>query len=137
MITSENNALVGQWIFDRTGGGVYDGSWSTIAHVKDGQIVAACGYSHYTGDEVSIHIASDQTRRSVTKEFLNCVFEYPFQQLKVKRLYGWVPTQFPDCIKFCLKLGFTVDRVLKDTEIAGDVVIFSMTPEQCRWLRYG
>lgn len=72
----------------------------------------------------------------MTRDLLWVFFDYPFNQLKVGKVCGTIPSSKLDLRKFNERLGFTVECAIKDAYKDGDLLIMSMTREQCRWLNH-
>ncbi len=126
---------IGPWVAERTGGSYYPGSGQAIGLERDGKLIAGVLYDNCNGKSVQMHVASDGSRRWMTKEYLHICFDYPFRQLGVRKIIGLVDSENSDALRFDLALGFVVEHVVKDAGRYGDQVILSMTPEQCRWNR--
>jgi RimJ/RimL family protein N-acetyltransferase len=71
----------------------------------------------------------------VTRRAISAVFEYPFYQLGVKKVLGFVNSENLKALSFDLRLGFEVEAIVNDVYERGDLYILSMTREKCRWLR--
>ncbi|MGG1949582.1 hypothetical protein AB1286_33185 [Trinickia sp. NRRL B-1857] len=56
----------------------------------DGELVAGVVYQLYTGPGGSLlmHVASDGTRRWMTRAYLSACFRYPFVQMRCRRVTG-------------------------------------------------
>jgi RimJ/RimL family protein N-acetyltransferase len=132
IVTGED---VCRWVAERTGGSYYPGSGSGIGCMKDGQLVAGVLFDNWTGRALQMHVASDGTRRWMTREFLRAVFAYPFEQLKLNKVIGVVDSTNADALRFDHHLGFVTEAVIKDAGKHGDLHILSMTRQQCRFLR--
>lgn len=107
----------------------------SIAIMRDGELVAVCVFTEYTGAGVAMNIASDGSKRWMTKSFLRACFEWPFHYLKVARVTGLVRADQPDVMKFDEHLGFKREGVLRKAEPDGtDLIIYGMLREECRWI---
>lgn len=100
---------------------------------KNGEIVAAVAYDNYTGASICMHVVGEG-KRWLTREFLIFCFAYPFEQLKVRKVLGLVPSNNADAIKFDEHLGFRKEAVIRDAVPGGDLIVYSMTRKQCRYL---
>lgn len=106
-----------------------------LALMRDGVIVAVCVYTEYAGAGVAMNIASDGSKRWMTKQFLRACFEWPFDYLKVNRVTGLVRADQPDVMKFDEHLGFKREGVLRKAEPDGmDLIIYGMLKDECRWI---
>ena len=62
-------------------------------------------------------------------------FDYPFNQLGVKKLIGQVPSSNLKALEFDKKLGFKEEARISDVFPDGDLIVLSMRREDCRWLK--
>ena len=134
MIVFDRDRL-GPWVAERTGGTYYEDSGQTIGLEKNGVLVAAVLYDNCTGRSVQMHVASDGSSRWMTREFLSVCFDYPFNQLKVKKIIGLVDSTNAEAIRFDENIGFQLEHVVTDAGRHGDIRIYSMTRQQCRWIK--
>lgn len=134
MIVFDRDRL-GPWVAERTGGTYYKDSGQTIGLERNGSLVAAALYDNCTGRSVQMHVASDGTSRWMTREFLRVCFDYPFNQLKVNKVMGLVDSTNEAAIRFDENIGFQLEHVVKDAGRHGDIRIYSMTRQQCRWIK--
>lgn len=126
---------MGPWVCSRTGDGPFwpDGS-STIGLEKDGELVAGVVFDDYNGVSCCIHVASDGTRRWLNREYLWFTFHYAFNQLGVRKLIGKVTADNASALRFDRHLGFVEEARIRDACEGGDLIILTMTREQCRFL---
>lgn len=125
--------VIGPWVASRVKGMAYHPGTSTgIARVSNGQIVAAALYQDCNGANVFAHIAVD--RGGLNRRFLSLIFDYPFRQLGVKRITGVVASSNAAARKLDEHLGFELEAILHDAHPDGDLLIYKMTADKCRWL---
>ena len=91
-------------------------------------------YDGYTGSSIAIHSRCDDPRH-VSRKFYWSIFDYPFNVLKVKQLKGLVSTANLKAQKVNEHLGFKREALLKDYFQDGDGIVYTMSPEDCRWLK--
>ena len=101
----------------------------------DGKLIAGVVFSDYNGANINMHVASDGSKRWMTREFLWMVFDYPFNQAKVKRITGLVGEKNYAARKFDEHIGFVYETTLKDAHPDGGMIVYRMFREDCRWLR--
>jgi RimJ/RimL family protein N-acetyltransferase len=102
---------------------------------RDGELVAGVVYERFTPHSCWIHVAATPGRQWLNREFLYWGFAYPFLQVGVRKLFGYVEASNHDARRFDEHLGFTVEAVLTGASMdGGDALIYSMTREQCRFL---
>lgn len=124
-----------EWIASRTGEFNCFGTDVGIGWVKHGKIVAGVAYANWNGVNVECHIASDGSRRWLTRQYLWTIFHYPFCQLGVKRITVCVGEGNADSTRFVKHLGFKLEAKLKDAHPTGDLQIFRMFANECRFLQ--
>jgi RimJ/RimL family protein N-acetyltransferase len=124
---------VAMWVAERTGGQYFDGSGHGIGWVKDDELVAGVLFDNFTGRSVQMHVAAAR-KNWLSREFMRFCFHYPFEQLKVNKLVGLVDSTNAAALRFDLHLGFQQEAVIKDAGKTGDIIVLTMTREQCRFL---
>lgn len=128
-------AVVGPWVCERATSTRYTpGTAQAIGRVKAGQIVAGVLYQDFNGVNVFCHIAGEG-RGWLDRRFLSIIFHYPFVQLKARRITGVVPSTNERARKFDEHLGFELEAILSGAHPEGDLCIYTMTAEKCRWLK--
>lgn len=126
--------VIGPWVASRIQGMQYiPGSSTGIARVKDGKIVAGVLYESCNGVNVFAHIAVDPG--GINRKFLSVIFDYPFNQLGVKRITGVVASSNTAARKLDEHLGFELEAILTGAHPEGDLLIYKMTVDKCRWLK--
>ena len=98
---------------------------------RNGIIVAAAMFDHYLGNSIQIHIAIDGP---LTRECPFVAFDYPFRQAQVKKLLAHIDSTNEKSIHFAERTGFTKEACIQDGGRYADLLIYSMTKEQCRYL---
>lgn len=103
---------------------------------RDGRLIAGALYEGFNGRNVWVHLAGEPGSRWMTREFLRYGFHYPFNELKVERLSGYVNESNQAAIRLDLHLGYEIETRLKGAAPdGGDVLIFVMWRDKCRWIK--
>lgn len=106
-----------------------------IGQERDGEIVAVVVYDGFTNVDCNMHIASDGSKRWLTRELLVRAFAYPFIQLGMRRVTGLVPADNEEALKFDLHLGFQLEgRCQEATPDGRDVIVLGMLKRNCRYI---
>lgn len=105
-----------------------------ISNTFDGEIAGGVIFQNYTGKSIAIHVAS-WLPRWVTKDLLWIVFDYPFNQLGVDVLFGQVPENNHEAIRFNTKLGFREIGRIADVYPDGGMVLMRMDKSDCRHIK--
>lgn len=126
-----------EWIASRTGEFNNFGTEIGIGWKRHGKIVAGVAYANWNGINVECHIASDETKRWATREYLWTIFDYPFNQLKVRRITVCVGEGNKDSRRFVEHLGFKIEARLEGAHPTGAILIYRMDRQDCRFIRKG
>lgn len=94
-------------------------------------------FTNYRIGSVGIHMAGFR-KNWVSKAMLYLAFHFPFQQLKVGKLFGMVPERNVVARNSNLKLGFKIEYMTEGVYGYEDGVngmyLMSMTKDECKWL---
>lgn len=126
--------LVGPWVFSKIGK-VWSPEGREVVGLVDGDIVlGGVVYEDYTGSSVCCHIAIAHPHVPLRK-LLVAAARYAYNQLGVKKVIGMVPSNNEDALRMDFRLGFELEAIVRDVFPDGsDMVILTMTREQCRFL---
>lgn len=128
-------AFLGQWLADQTQGQYIEGVMRHIGLVDDetGRILAVTGFGNCNGASVMMHVAG-VGKSWLNREFLWFSFHYPFAQLGVNTILSPVESWNTPCRRFIEHIGFLLEATLKDCSPGGDLLLYSMKRDDCRWL---
>ena len=129
-----DNQLVGPWVSKIVDTSLCDRMSSLGWLNSEGKLTAGVVYDHYTFASIAATIAIEGT---INRQFLRAIFDYPFNQLRVKKVVAYVAESNLRSIRFLKKAGFKREAVLKDIYEDGDMYVYTMTREQCRWIGEG
>lgn len=124
---------VGPWICARAGGTWVPGRGVTIGLAEGTQLLAGMLYEDCNGANIIMHCAAEGSEW-MTREFLWFSFAYPFEQLGVRRVTSPVAATNFKARHFVERLGATLEATLKDAHPTGDLLVYCMRKEDCRWL---
>lgn len=111
------------------------GACTSLGLLENDALIAGVVYNDFSGHNVFMHVGAEDGRRWMTKEFLHVCFDYPFNQLGVDRVTGWVEESNFDARKFDEHLGFELEARLKGAARDGkDVLIYVMWKDKCRFI---
>lgn len=124
-----------EWVASKTNEFGNFGTETGIGWAKNGQIIAGVAYANWNGVNVECHIASDGSKRWLTRQYLWTIFDYPFNQLRANRITICIGEGNTDSTRFAKHLGFTLEAKLQDAHPTGDLMIFRMFAKECRFLQ--
>lgn len=108
---------------------------TSIARVKDNELLGGVIFSGFTGESIGIHSAS-WGDHWMNRDLLWITFDYPFRQLRVQRIFGQVPESNWAARKFNENLGFRyvnrIEGVFRGNEAC---LLMCMERHECRFLR--
>lgn len=99
-----------------------------------GKILGGIVFEGYNGRSVTGHLAGTD-KRWLSRTLLRAAAQYAFVQLGCVRITGLVPASNEEALKLDLRLGFTIEALLKDAAYDGDMFVLRMFARDCRWLR--
>lgn len=101
---------------------------------QEGNVLGGVIYDGYTEGCIFMHQAAFN-KYWLGGNMLWLVFDYPFNQLKVNKVAGTIPSYREDLIAFNQKLGFKEEARIRDAYPDGDLIVMTMPREACRWLK--
>lgn len=126
---------VGGWVCDRVGGAPDKHSTAIGLLGERGELIAGVLFDKFNGRSVCMHVAAEPGARWMTRQYLWMCFDYPFNQMRVRKILGLVDSTNHQARKFDEHLGFIPECSIKDAGKYGDLLIYSMTRLQCRFIR--
>jgi RimJ/RimL family protein N-acetyltransferase len=110
-----------------------DNWYETIGLEQDGDLIAVVLYNIYSGADIAMHVAAVDGSRWMTRSYLRAVFRYPFVQLGVRRVSGFVPASNAQAIRFNEHLGFKREGLMREALWDDDVIVFGMLRQECKY----
>jgi len=101
---------------------------------NDAELIAGVWFDGFNGANMNIHVAAVNGRQWMSRKLLSFVFHYAFTQCGVRRLTGFVAESNLAARRFDEHLGFKLETRLKDAVPDGDMLVYVMRREDCRWL---
>lgn len=133
-IITGQDEIFGPWIAKQLGTDWFPGRGSVIGLWED-EIgpVAGCLYESCNGSSIIGHLAGIG-RKWMNREYLWYCYYYPFEELKVNKIIGIVESTNLEAQRLDEHMGFTLEATLKEAAPNGDLLIYTMTKDQCKWL---
>jgi len=125
------------WVSDRIQDSYFDENATSIGIIKKNCIIAGVVYNNYNGNNIVMSVAAEPEQYWATREFLMCVFRYPFIQLGLPRVTSFVEAGHDKSLILNKKLGFQQEGVMRcASDNGGDLIMFGMLKAECKWLKY-
>lgn len=132
-IVDDEHERVGRWMAERGGGDWRDGA-KCIGLERDGRLIAGVLCDWHNGASVYMHVAGEG-KRWLDREFLWFCFFYVFEQLKCRVVIGLVAGDNREAQRFDEHLGFKLTARIPDAHPSGELLVYTMRKEDCRWLK--
>lgn len=111
------------------------GRWGhCISITRGGKLVGGVVYDNWWQVSIGMHICGLE-ENFITRDFLWAIYHYPFEQLKVDKVFGLVASTNPKAMNIAEHMGFTPEGKMVGAIKGGDLVIYAMYRADCRWLR--
>lgn len=109
---------------------------AAIGLERHGEMVAGVIYENWNGASFVCHIA---VQGLMTPAYLAAIFHYPFVHCGASKIIAPVAQSNEESIRFVTKLGFRLESRILDAHPDGSLLLFTMTPEACRFIgdKYG
>lgn len=101
---------------------------------EEQRILAGVWFEGFNGVNMFIHVAAVPGGRWLNRMMLSLVFHYAFIQTNARRLTGLVEETNYAARRFDEHLGFTLEARLKDAAPGGDLLVYVMRKDACRFL---
>lgn len=106
-----------------------------ISRVVDGDLVGGVVYNGYNpGGSIAVHFAGF-TKHWICRDMIWICFDYPFNQLNVKKLFAYVPETNQHALQMDMRFGFTRPIRIKDVFEDCDLIVLDMYKDECKWLK--
>lgn len=122
---------VGYWVASKHGGNYAESTSQAIGLERNGEIVAGVIYENWNRQSIVCHIAIEG---AVTRAFMRAVCGYAFHTCGVHKVIGPIPSSNEKAIQNALRIGFVEESRIKDAAPDGDIIIFTITADRCRYL---
>lgn len=104
---------------------------TAIGLERDGSLVAGVMYENWNKRSITAHMA---ITGQLTRSFLGAIFRYAFEKCGVHKVILPISSGNAKSSKFAQKLGFTEEARIRDAAPDGDIVIFSLAKNECKYL---
>lgn len=127
-----HGADVGHWVAAQTDGAYFSDKSQAIGLVRDGELVAGVIYENWNGKSITCHIAF---LGRLSKAFLALSFRYAFVTCGASKIIAPVMSDNKAAMRLVQKMGFREEARIIDAAPRGDIVLLTMTSDNCRFLR--
>ena len=135
-IVAQPKSEIGEFVNERQGLmlGHSWGYFNALGLVKDGRLMAGVIYNNVDGTNLCMHVGAVDGCKWLTQQFLFAAFDYPFNQLQMRRVTAPIKSGNTRAIEFVKNLGFKHNGTLRHYYADSDLVLYGMLRGECRFL---
>lgn len=104
-----------------------------ISITREGKLLGGVIYDNFRVRSIQMHIVALATDWGY-RDMAHMVFDYPFNQLGVERIFAMVPSTSEKILDFDRRMGFVDETKIMGAVPDGDLVVLCMDRAHCRWL---
>ncbi len=105
-----------------------------ISREVDGECVGGVIYNGYAPNgSICMHMAGFN-KHWINRDMLWVCFDYPFNRLRVKKIFANMPASNAEAISMNRRFGFLREFSVKDVFEDGDLIVMDMYKHECKWL---
>lgn len=108
----------------------YHGGYTAIGLEEDGYVKSGFLFEGFNKTNIFAHVAGEK----FTRKMLRFAFGYCFNQLNAKRITVKISAANKKSLHFVERLGFEKEATLVDFWPEGDVLIYRMFKQNCKWI---
>jgi len=123
--------VVGQWIAEQMNGSFSPDTATAIGLERDGRLVAGVMYENCNKRSLVAHMA---VKGLLTRSYIGAIFRYAYQKCGVNKVILPVSSENVKSNAFVKHLGFTEEARITDATLDGDLIIYTLTKADCRFL---
>lgn len=101
---------------------------------KEGQPGVAYGWHGFIGRVCAVNIVIED-KHTLTKSVAREAFRFPFEVCGCNSVLAFVDSANAESMELCQRAGFIALSGVPDGGLLGDLIIFEMPKDNCRWLR--
>jgi len=109
----------------------WNGHYVAIGYERGGTLKGAIVFTQYSGSNIVIACALEAP---LTRRFLRAIFYYPFLQLGCRRVTALIDEDNARSRRLVESAGFELEGRMRQATLQGDVLIYGLLKEHCKWL---
>jgi RimJ/RimL family protein N-acetyltransferase len=106
---------------------------AAIGLERDGELVSVTGYNHFNGKSCHVHYFLKKGAY-VPRRYVWFVHYYPYIQNGLNMMIAIVSSTNIAIIRLAKNLGYSYNYTIDNADMNGDLVIYTMTRDRCRFL---
>lgn len=126
-----NDHAAGEWVAKRIRGSYHQDASQSLGLTRNGALVAGVIYENWNHRSIVCHIAVEGR---MTPTFLAAIFDYPFNVCQVEKIIVPVGSDNKESVALVTNMGFEQEGRIKDAHPEGDIILFTLARDACRFL---
>ena len=122
---TDDKDTVGPWVCQRIQKVWGPEGRTAIGLLRGDEIVAGVVYEDYTTVAIQMHFAIAHPHVPMRK-LRAAAFHYPFDQLGVERIFGFINSTNTPALDYATRLGFKAEAIIEGVYADGDLVIMCL-----------
>ena len=122
---------IGHWVAAKLESAFWEERHIAIGLVRDGQIVAGVIYENYNGVSIMAHMVVEGR---LTRSFISAIFDYAYRIAGVSVVICPVARSNVRSARLVEHMGFTAAATLTDCHPDGDLTLYTLRKNDCRFL---
>lgn len=137
-LTFGDDANIAAWVKMRIPVLATAGRFTAIGVVdsETGTPLAGVIYNSFREGDCNIHLAADDPRWC-TRRVISVLLQYPFVQLKQRRLTAISAQRNKHGRKFIERIGFKIEGKIRHAFPKDNAIVYGMLVSECRWIPNG
>ena len=127
-IVWDEERRVGNWVCAELNWNFDSGKHVAIGLESSGNLVAGVVYDKFNKRSIAMNIVGKGNW--ATRDFIAAILKYPFLQLGVQRLFGFIDSTNTRSRRFAEHLGMSLVTVVEGAGEVQDLCIYCMTEQQ-------
>lgn len=127
-----DNPVFGPMIAHAAGVGFDPARDRVLSRIEGRELLGGVVFTNYNGRSITMHMAGQPGW--VNLRLIWLVFDYAFMQLGVEKVLGVVDSTQEKVLDYDRRLGFKEVARIPGAIPDGDIVVLSMSREECKWL---
>ena len=133
ILVFNQNERVAEYLAKKKAGNNYT-DFQSIGFEKDGELVGGVIYDSYESGYRCAFAGAGEVGW-LTRKTLGYMFDYPFNQLKVKVMIASTFSSNKAALRVLNGMGFKEKARIPDCSVEGDLIIFTIYREDCTYLK--
>ena len=122
---------IGHWTAARLDSAFWEDRHRAIGLVRAGQIVAGVIYENWNKASIMAHMVVEGR---LNKAFISAIFDYAYRVCGVEKVICPVVETNTKSMGLLRHMGFAEEARLRDCSPQGDIVLFTLRRQDCRFL---